>query len=133
MRLKYLIPGLLMPVVCAAVYLAVSRTGQFFRLYVDLFGYDEVGPGVSFLCFPLLALLTGAVPAVLLSGKERNVRAGWTAVFFALFYAAEVLRVLPSGPVDPCLFSSCGSRAFSSPFCPTCSPHFRPPRSAVWP
>ena len=104
MRLKRLIPGLLMPVLCAAVCLAVSRTGLFFRLYVDLFGYDEVGPGGSFLCFPLLALLTGAVPAVLLSGKERNVWTGWTAISFALFFAAEVLRVLPSGPVDPRLF-----------------------------
>ena len=108
LRLPRLIPCLFMPPLCAGLYLAVSRTGLFFRLYIALFGWDEVGPGLSYLCFPLLALLTGIVPAVLLSALDRSPRSvwiwtAWTALFFALFFTFEVIDQTGL-PTDPALF-----------------------------
>ena len=91
---RRLIPCLSMPVLCAAVYLVLSRTGLYAKAYILLFGWDEVGPGLDFLCFPALALLTGLLPAVLLTGRERNVWTGWSAVFFAGFFAFEVMNAL---------------------------------------
>ena len=93
MRLSKRIPCFLMPPLCAAVYLLLDRTGLFFRIYVALFGWDEVGPSLSILCFPLLALLTGILPAVLLTGREHSVWTAWAALFFAGFFAYEFLAV----------------------------------------
>ncbi len=93
-RRTRLIPCLTMPVLCAAVYLVLSRAGLYAKAYILLFGWDEVGPGLDFLCFPALALLTGLLPAVLLTGRERNVWTGWSAVFFAGFFAFEVMNAI---------------------------------------
>lgn len=108
MPLCRLIPCLFMPPLCAGLYLAVSRTGLFFSLYIALFGWDEVGPGLSYLCFPVIALLTGIVPAVLLSARDRSPRSvwiwtAWTALFFALFFTVEVIDQTGL-PTEPALF-----------------------------
>ena len=105
MRLSKRIPCFLMPPLCAAVYLLLDRTGLFFRIYIALFGWDEIGPSLSILCFPILAFLCGILPAILLTGREHSVWTAWAALFFAGFFAYEFLghngSLRPSFPPYP--------------------------------
>ena len=104
MGLRKKIPCFLMPPLCAGLYLAVSRTGLFFRIYVALFGWDEIGAGMSILCFPILALLCGILPAVLLTGRDHSVWTAWAALFFALFFLFEVMDQIGFPPDPPFFF-----------------------------
>ena len=89
-----LIPCLLIPVLCAAVFYAVNLTGLFDRILAPLYRRDaDFGLTFVFVVFPLLVLLAGTVPAFLLGARERKIWALWTVFFFAAFFALYIFLV----------------------------------------
>ncbi len=97
MRLHRLIPCLLIPPLTAVLFLAYVYSDAFFALLTRLFGDVD---SLSFLLvlFPLLVLILGVIPALLLRGKETRLWGIWTAVFYAVFFAVYVFAASRRDP-----------------------------------